>query len=241
MIRVLDIDIDLFVDPLPDGCRTKTGERATDVSSWSVSRVRTYLSKALNLTRAQKLPGAAFETHEQLMPRLAEIAGQGEEMHLFHLDSHADLGIGQDCYRFYSDFLAYPLAQRRKAWRQFAPREGDFLLYALACGYVDELDYVTHPDRQPNDIPIGMDRWEVPERKGWIDLKRFYGTESDYGARAGRETLEKSIPLSMHKRDDFQYCGDPFSYLFVTRSPRYTPPESDAVFAMIRNEFICHG
>ena len=156
--------------------------------AWTSSRVVSYLHERLALDHRRRLPGRSFESHEEFLEHLEKF---GEPVHLYHLDAHADLGIGQDCYRFRAEFLALSVPERRLKFQEFMPRQGDFLLYAVACGFVDELDYVTHPDifRYQPDIPIGMDRWRHKYDNGYLDLFRFCGTESEYGMRVAARHL----------------------------------------------------
>jgi hypothetical protein len=205
-----------------------------DVKAWTPSRVVSYLCESLALDLRGKLPGQSFESHEELLGRLEQF---GQPVHLYHLDAHADLGIGQDCYRFYAEFLAMSVPERRLKFREFKPRQGDFLLYAISCGFVEELDYVTHPEvfkREP-DIPIGMDRWRHKYDDGQLDLYRFSGTESEYCLRQGKQTLDCSIPIRIYNRDTFKYRGKAFDYMFVTRSPEFTPVWADRAFRAVQD------
>lgn len=229
MVTVLDIDLDLFVDPRTTGTSPKRNGRPVDVEGWNCDRVMLFLQSAFTMDQSQRLPGKCFESHDQVLHALERIAAP---IHLFHLDAHADLGIGQDCYEFYSAFLALDQATRRKRLHDFTPREGDFLLYALACGFVEKVDYVTHPSVYLNepDIPIGMDRWEIKYDRGWIDVRRFFGSRSEYCNREGERVMDRSIPIRMHNRDGLIQQGIAFDYLFMTHSPKFTPPSLDTTY-----------
>ena len=236
-INVLDIDIDLFVDPRPRNARPD--ERLDDehFCTWDSAHAGRYIRTITGLPCNERLPGQVFDTHEQLLPALSSL---NSPVHLFHLDSHADLGIGMGCYRFHSKFLAIPQASRIGALNEFSPREGDFLLYALACGFVKAIDYVTHPDVfcfEP-DIPIGMDVWEIPYSAGHLVLRRFEGTHTEYGERQGQWHEERSIPLRMHNRDAVVGRIASFDQIFITRSPSYTPRACDILVEALQSEFI---
>ena len=237
MITVLDIDVDLFVDPYPTHSSRRQGRRAEDVTAWRPERVCEYIGGTEVLGSGRNLPGQKFETHDEMLGALADLESP---VLLYHLDAHADLGVGQNCYRFYSEFLAIEPALRRSRLHEFRPREGDFLLYAIACGFVGAMDYVTHPDgygRIP-DIPVGMDRWEDGHTAGFLDLRRFHGTGAEYGNRQGKHTLDRSIPIHRHNRDEFRLSGMSFDYLYITRSPDYTPIASDNVVRAVQEAFL---
>lgn len=237
MINVLDIDIDLFVDPRARTSSTRQGGRVTGVEAWPYERVRHYLEFAVGVTTHEKLSGGAFETHDQILDALSDI---GSPIRLFHLDAHADLGIGLNCYDFYASFVAIEPVNRPARLHEFLPKEGDFLLYAIACGFVARLDYVTHADvymRAP-DIPIGMDKWEQMYTAGHLHIKRFTGTEEQFGERERPETPDRSIPIRMYDRDELQLRDIAFDYMFITRSPWYTPVGSDRTYRMLQEDFL---
>ncbi len=237
MITVLDIDIDLFVDPLPTGPLVRTGRRAEGVEAWRPEKVVDFMQTWLGLNSDRRIPGRVFETHEEILDALAELQSP---VHLYHLDAHADLGIGQDCYRFYSDFLAIERSLRPSRLCEFNPRQGDFLLYAIACDFVGSIDYVTHPEvfAYCPDIPIGMDRWTDKYTDGYLDLRRFCGTSLEYSTRSTEQELDCSIPLRMFNRDEFRPPTVSFDCMFITRSPDFTPRMSDRVVDRLQNKFL---
>lgn len=242
MTNVLDIDLDLFVDPRTDGFSTKPGARAANVAAWDPAMVREYMTSALGLSLKRKLPGRAFETHEQILYELSQIR---PPVRLFHLDAHADLGICINCSRFHAEFLAIDPDLRASLLSDFEPKEGDWLLYAIACGFVDELDYVMHPEmyaclrrNRLHDIPMGMDKWDDECTDDYLYLKRFCGPRQQYERRAGKHTLDRRIPLRIHSRDDFWSPVATFDFMFITRSPRFTPVTSDLSYAILQEEFL---
>jgi hypothetical protein len=235
VINVLDIDLDLFVEPRTDGSsqRDQSG-RVTDSHAWSREAIAVYVD-ALLATSAPVPRWSFFDTHDEVMEVLA---GLPEPCRLFHLDAHADLGIGEPLHEFHADFLMLPLESRREKLLRCRLTEGNFLLYAIAAGLVVELHYVTHPDvlyRQPDiDIPIGMDWWEKKPEVGQIQIRR-YSTREEAERPLERPTvLELAIPLRMYSRDHFSSPRVSFDYVLVIRSPRYTPPSIDPVFEYLR-------
>ena len=238
MTIVLDIDIDLFVDPRTSGKSGRKGGRVLKVASWAPESVCDWIGRSLGLACGEKIPGRVLETHEQL---LSELADMDQPVHLYHLDAHSDLGFGQDCFEFHNEFLAIDKDQRRTRLKDFKPNEGNFLLFAIACGYISKIDYVTHPDLwlRNYDIPVGMDVWDDEQcSSGSIHLRRFLGTHEEYKNNQGKYQSDCSVPITVHHRDKFKAHQVQFDRLYITRSPRYTPEESDQVIEVLRGVFI---
>ena len=238
MLNVLDIDIDLFVDPRASS-KPRTGpvvRLGPSHTAWPPGLAKSYIDTLLG-KRGCRFDGSFHESHEAV---LTELLTRGDPVRLFHLDAHADLGIGQITLDFAKRFLAISKSERINQLGHFAPNEGDWCLYEIACGIIKEFHYITHPDVRPNlpDIPIGMDKWEGGEGTGTLTVSRFTGADTEFGDRGRPETPDTSVPLSMHWRDSIRLTLPSIDLCFITRSPRYTPPESDETFDLLVSSFL---
>lgn len=238
MINVLDIDVDLFVNPWPSGKPLKGPiERLSDDhTSWPPVVVRLFIDTCIG-SKGAKFQGSFHESHEEVLEQIAQI---GQQVRLYHFDSHADLGLGQNMFDFATNFLAIAKEERIRHLSSFKPNEGNWCLYGISCGLIADFQYVTHPEvlRMHFDIPIGMDKWKTKPSDGELLVKRFVGDESDYGSRNGPEILDTVIPIKMHNRDHLNLRLPHIDYCFITRSPRYTPIDSDEVFDSLISTYL---
>ncbi len=71
-----------------------------------------------------------------------------------HVDAHADLGLGFGDLGWFH--LAADLLHRTREERAVENppglTEGNYLLYAVACGWIESLTYVAHPRRGRLDL-----------------------------------------------------------------------------------------
>jgi hypothetical protein len=89
--------------------------------------------------------------------------------------------------------------------------------------------------------PYIMEGWDP--RSGTIRMPRLTATE----LRALMETrakptfpedrLEPPVPLTLTSRDDF-FAPEPFDFIFLARSPAFTPAKADPIYDAIRERFI---
>ena len=124
------------------------------------------------------------------------------------LGVHPDLR--DDCTRYYAN-------------RQLD--EANYLLFALAFRWIDELTLVRDPFSRP-DLPPFCEKAGDGYRP--IRLRSFVSElfEGQYGR-------EPEIPLTVFE-DPFAYVADePFACMNLAHSPRYAPKEADALISVI--------
>jgi hypothetical protein len=133
VVRILDIDLDFFVQlvvhlPQSDD-RPESGEH----SVWSVQRAFDFLTGRCGL--ASPLPGFLIESHDELFFRWRD-AIEAEILtppfHVTHVDAHADLGLGDSGYVYLMTSLLFDPPESR--WYPSPPpgtnglNEANFLL-----------------------------------------------------------------------------------------------------------------
>jgi len=245
-MNVLDIDLDLFLDPRPsreaEADRLPSGE----YHPWSPRKVEDYLTQCCNLRKDVPLPGDVVRYHHELFDRWKFLIDSGKlhvPFHLTHLDSHADMGMGDGS----SGYISGELLHREPIDRHEPKRgghdgllEGNFVSFAVACRWISSIDYVHHPELSnrncgSHDIPDALFRHN--DRKcGVLQLKQLPRECLQSVRRLSEFTpiaLEPEIPIRFVKRDAFE-AADSFSFVFLARSPRYTPVTSDRILETIR-------
>jgi hypothetical protein len=247
-VNVLDIDLDLFVDPRPqphtharDGRLSSTAYRA-----WSPGKVEDYLKLHCNLRKDLPLPGDVVRYQHELFDRwkvLINCRKLHVPFHLTHLDSHADMGMGDGSSAYImGELLHQDPVDRDKPRRGGCDGllEGNFVSFAVACRWISSIEYVYHPqllDRNCgcHDIPDSLFR-DCDPACGVLQLKRL-PPECRQGVRRLREfepiALEPEVPIWMVERDAFR-AAESFSFIFLAQSPRYTPATADHIVPTIR-------
>ncbi len=245
--RILDIDLDFFLDERSIDARDEnTRLDPREYHPWSETRVRQFLDVGCGLRSEAPIRGACFEAHDELFWKWKRLIEQGElavPFEVVHVDAHADLGIGYPSTQFVlHEHLHLPPDKRTNP--PIGDRhlnEGSFLLFAIACRWITSLTYVYHPDcwnAGMHDVPFGIMK-DDDDESGFIQLRCFPG---DRSSRAlGFRYCE---PLAFEPTVRFERVpgeklleSAPFDFVFLTQSPKYTPPTADAMIPILR-EYI---
>lgn len=253
MMRVLDIDLDFFVTGVAHNRVRGAGRLDGDqFPAWEPDEALKFLSEKCRLTKP--LPGVVLEHHADLFwwwrDRIRE-SSLGTPFGVTHVDAHADLGLGDNGYRFLMTQLLHQDIGQRQDSPDIAEHltDGNFLTFAAACGWLERITYVRNEPFGPpvagfpskrfghNDLPghwmKGRDLDADAIQLYSVDPKLFKKMYS--GTPALREDPE--IPFSYVPGSEYR-AEDLFDIICLTRSPDYTPPACDAIYDAIRGQFI---
>jgi hypothetical protein len=174
-MRVLDLDLDFFLRERGhwmDGSEERPNTE--EYPPWPPDLVMTFLTQQCRLDRPR--PGFVVEHHNELFYLWGEAIRAGKlatPFEVVHVDAHADLGVGDNgCIYLMRDLAFEPierrygiLKRRRPGSREemldlanYALGDGNWLMFALACGWVSDLTYVfnsfadTAKERGPGDL-----------------------------------------------------------------------------------------
>lgn len=234
MIRVLDIDLDLF---LADCCPLAApGERPAlqGHEPWPEEKVRLFLEKGCGLHRHAPLPGRVFDTHDKALLYWQELIRSGRletPFSVTHCDAHSDLGIGYPGPGIVLNGVLpvrFPARLNTEAYyKRKQLDEANYLLFALAFRYIGALENIRNPlSRQDKPPSIFNENGTVIHLSSQVS--RLF--ESVNGS-------EPFIPYS-EWTDPLSYVSpEPFSFISVAQSPRYAPKEADALLNVMR-EYI---
>ena len=168
-MRVLDLDMDFFMERVAhfigEGVKDRLPEDYDDCV-WGEERVRSFLKDNLGMSKERKFLGRVLGGHDEALYFWEELISSGQLVEPFdvvHVDSHADLGFG--CLSLnaflYDDILTLPIKERRKIRcikYKYGSHEckisiADYLLWAIAYGYISNLTYCGNPlNDQLDDI-----------------------------------------------------------------------------------------
>ena len=237
MQRVLDIDLDFFLDRIlyaddePRG-RPSNEEYRVDATDVAMD----YLRKQCGLN--QPVPGAACNHHREVWFHWRRMLKAGKlraPFEVIHIDAHADMGLGNNsCLYIAEELLAQPVEKRRPPTgrENWHVSDCNFIAYALAQRWIGKFTYVTHPQWQDDVQWLHMKDFSTTS--GFVQMKRFEPgfTEelSDFlDVKRLPFEAEPDIPMQVISRPNFQ-SETPPDFIFLSHSPNYTPPAADALF-----------
>jgi hypothetical protein len=252
MHTVLDLDLDFFVWPIAHE-RGDGRLPVEDCEHLATGReVRDFLEQRCHLRKDAKIPGQEFVEHEDAFRVWRRWINDGKltsPFRVFHVDAHADLGMGDSGWVYLStELLALPLRQRVEP--RFASKcltSSNYLAFAIANRWIDSLTYVfpTGPSSVsgqagkncPVDL-LAMHFRNGDPKKGLIELKHYrVGDEMAVatGSKPAPLHIEPPVPFNCAPAHEFRFSG--FTHFVVAQSPRYTPPAADKLLEIIR-EYI---
>lgn len=239
MQRILDIDLDFFIE----GCceLAEKGKRpsAQGHDPWSESAVRQFLEQNVGISRDKPVRGRIFETHDKALLYWRELIEKGSLKPAFsvtHIDAHSDLGIGKPGPGFVlNTVISTCLEQRRCIERYYKMNELDeanYLLFALGFRWIGELVNVRNPSSHediPREILVCNDKGE----RCALHLESFASRLLE-----GKNGREPHIPYTEYKNyADYKANGD-YSYMSLAISPRYLPKEAEHLADVIAQYMI---
>jgi hypothetical protein len=244
--RVLDIDLDFFLDQILY-CQNEPRGRAKeqDFKVDPIDVALNFLRDQCGLSAAEPLPGFVCHKHKEVFVHWRRMLHEGSlraPFEVIHVDAHSDMGLGNNsCLYIAEDLLAQPVDKRRVPTTQESWALGDcnFIAYALACRWIGKLTYVHHPDFIDDIQWLHMKDFST--KSGAVQMKRFKpgftdGLENFLDVKDLPFEAEPDIPLQVTPRPDFQIEGKP-DFVFIAQSPNYTPPSADLLFGRMK-EFV---
>ena len=147
--------------------------------------------------------------------------------------------MGDCSYKYIAtELLHKPVANRsnpkRGGWEGLS--EVNFLAFSIACRLIKKITYVHHPRITMKNIDIAESiKKNFDFYSNVIQLKKVSLEEFD---RLGDIRsckileLEKAVPINLNEANTFT-TKDKFAYMFLTKSPKYTPPKADKLIPII--------
>tara|TARA_Y100001934_G_scaffold45195_1_gene54682 strand:- start:16846 stop:17598 length:753 start_codon:yes stop_codon:yes gene_type:complete len=246
---VLDIDLDFFLDEILYATDEPTRRpREQDYQVDSMEMALDFLQTQCGLDEKQPIPGFTCRQHKEVFFHWRRMLRKGTlkaPFEVIHIDAHADMGLGNNsCLYIAEDLLKEPAGRRRVPTGPESWELGDcnFIAYALACRWIGRLTYVTHP-RWKDDIQW-LHMKDFSTTSGFVQMKRFNpGFADDLSDFRDVKKLpfeaEPDIPLDITPRSEFRLGSRP-DFLFISRSPNYTPASADRLFDRMKR-FIGSG
>jgi hypothetical protein len=119
--------------------------------------------------------------------------------------------------------------------------EGNFRLFAIACRWINDLEYVYGEGGGEDELPYAMQGFD--RSADHVQLAAM--TESAFrnwnfglsGRQSSVSHLEPSVGYRSGRWEQFR-SEQPYDLVCLTRSPLYTPAAADPLYAAIASTFV---
>ena len=227
-MRFLDLDLDFFLNDNPYRSESDSGRLGAEYKPWSVSRVRHFLEERCRLSHDTPVPGRTVESHDGVIDfwsMLIESGGLRAPFEVIHIDAHPDLWVGGGLH-LTSGSLHFDSERRLVMIKRERVHSGNYLTLAIACGWVASLVWVRLREPLKN-----LPKWDSDPRSGSIQLKKRKGGDSPIRDLPVVER-EPGVPFKILPWQKFR-TSETFDYVALSRSPNFTPPESDELIPVV--------
>jgi len=228
-MRFLDLDLDFFLNQnaYSSGC---DGVRLDSVyKPWSISKTRRFLENKCGLSLNAPVPGQVIESHDGVLKfwrTLIDSSTLPTPFDVIHIDAHPDLCVS-DSLRLVSGALHIDPERELEILKTKDIHAGNYLTFAMAYGWIGSLVWIrllTHLKALP--------KWDGDARATLMQLKETKGQSSPIHNLPVADR-ERVVPFKMLSWPKFR-ANEPFDYMALSRSPNFTPPESDRLIAIVK-------
>jgi hypothetical protein len=225
-MRFLDLDLDFFLSANTYGTECDRGSSMSRNKPWSIFKVRQFLEERCGLSPETRVYGRTVKQHNGVFDFWRTLIKSGSlriPFEVVHIDAHPDLCIRGGLHLrsealYFDPELVAPMLKVK----QIHP--GNYLTFALASGWISALVWV------PLILSFkGPSKWDGDARSNLKHLKKSPRKSSDYVPPVSEDS---GIPFEIVPWRKFR-SAEKFDYIAVSRSPDFTPPESDKLIAVI--------
>jgi hypothetical protein len=227
-MRFLDLDLDFFLNYNAYYSGSDSGRLGPEYRPWSASRVQHFLEDRCGLSPDSPLQGRTLESHDRVLEfwhMLIESGNLSVPFEVIHIDAHPDLWVGRGVY-LTSGLLRISTEGRSKLLKIKTVHAGNYLTFAIAYGWIASLVWVTlrkHLKTQP--------KWDADARSILKQLEKITGEGSPVQDLPVVKR-ESGIPFNVVPWNNFK-TNETFDYIALSKSPSFTPHESDELIPII--------
>jgi hypothetical protein len=227
MIRFLDIDLDFFLNKNAYHSGHESGRLGSEYLPWSGYRVKRFLEGRCGLSTTSPVPGKVVEHHDEVLGIWQALIESGKLKTPFeavHIDAHPDLWVGGGIYL--TPGRLHIEAERELTILKTKPiHPGNYLTFALAYGWISSLTWIPLV-KHGEEVPA----WDADARA----ITQFYKEETP---ERGPTENGGGIPFKIVPWDIYK-TNEPFDYAALSKSPAFTPLESDRLVQVIQKYMI---
>lgn len=247
-MNILDIDLDFFLDDIAYYCDATGTDRLDDnfYNPWEASAVRNFLEERCKLSIRDPIKGNILKHHHEVFGYWRMLISKGlltKPFDIIHIDAHSDLGLGDAGYVYIMGKLLHLPVEDRINENEFNDKigPGNFLAFALACRWLKSITFVAPLGYQDDLFKAYFKNRDL--NSGYIRLEK-YSSEKQISNRLidfiegtlVPQSYEPEIPFHLVPWDKF-YINQPLSFIFLSRSPSFTPRSADVLIPVI-SEYI---
>ncbi|MGB8708031.1 MAG: UPF0489 family protein [Dehalococcoidia bacterium] len=228
VMRFLNLDLDFFLNKNAY-CRGCAGGRlGPGYKPWSVSKVQYFLEDRCGLSPDAPVQGRTVESHDGVLDFWRTLIDSSKlkiPFDVIHIDAHPDLWVGDGLY-LTSEFLHVNSGRGLSILKRKHVHSGNYLTFAIVYGWIGSLVWV-HLRKRFKDLS----KWDDDARSGLTQLKKRECKSSSVRdlCALGRE---RGVPFKILPWHKFR-TSEPFDYIALSKSPDFTPPESDRLITVV--------
>lgn len=249
MMNILDIDLDFFLDKVPGFVSTDSDERLESESyaPWEKNEVENFLINQCGLNKEKKIPGKRLTHHKEVYYEVRNMveSRQIKDVNIDHIDAHADLGLGDMCFKYLFFNLIRKSVSNRYHHDENVPDiekmgSGNYLLFMIANRWIKSLRYI-HLEEKGDDTNWVFFK-NLNRDSGYIKLRAYCESQTPdswtgidpykFITDTNPCILDKEVPFETIQFRDY-ISESSYDYVFLTQSPSHTPVESDALIPTI--------
>jgi hypothetical protein len=225
-MRVLDLDLDFFLNDNAYSSGHANGRLGPEYQPWSILKVKHFLEQRCGLSPDMPVFGRTVESHDGVLDfwrQLVKTSSLMKPFDVIHIDAHPDLWTGDVLYLTSGRLYLGPETGLAKL-KQKLIHAGNYLTFAIASGWIASLVWVPlrqHPKNRP--------AWDADARSILNQLKK-QKLPTPHTLPAGEKG--RGVPFQVIPWQKFKANGN-FDCIALSRSPQFTPPESDALIPVI--------
>ncbi len=248
-MKVLDIDLDFFLDKVTYPISNKSRYPDEMCEVWSEKKVVEYFEKILGLSKERKVKGRIIERHNESLDFWEEQIASKKltiPFQIIHIDSHSDLDYidrtieGELDSSGYMQLLSLPCVKNRyqliyksttNELHEKWINEGNYLIFSIAFEWVKKIVYCTNTTESymNNDYPKQFVFKDIFEKNNKYS-KILYLANSN---NKEKYLVDYDIITKIQNDENF---GD-YDFITFAKSPQYTPKKSDFIISIIK-EYI---
>lgn len=266
-MKVLDLDMDYFMKSVATFINESEPERLPEEdygdSVWSEREVRNFLEGNLGLSKQNRIRGRVVAGHNESLFFWRELIEKGDlstPFDVFHVDSHADLGLGYSSWTHILDYLLYyPVEERSQHPRYFdtsghlrSEGIGDYLLFAVAYRWISSIVYCGNPHGECNDYLLDTLKdfkeepiWDKPVQN---TIQLLYNPDMPFPQYNDTEYVKRQYIRNSRKEhevpfliiptiEDVHFDGN-YDFAVLAQSPNYTPASADFIMDIFREYIV---
>lgn len=245
-MRILDLDMDFFLNKVALN-RPFNSKRLSNKEyiPWNEKSVRRFLEFNCGLEKKKPILGRIVKEHRETFYFCRELINANKlctPFDVLHIDAHADLGLGDGAWSYiFENVLKLPVDKRQfvekfRCKKIYKVDSGNYLLYMIACRWVNELTYVKHLLADNYDFLQEIMK-NCDDDSGYIQLKRFDKPIYFYQNIIEQDFItEPEVKLNIIKNFHLYIENklNNFDFIILSKSPSYTPKSADFIVDIVK-------